>query len=301
MPPTVPHRDNHAAMAAANDSETYFDNGAGRTVSQSQIKRTKQLVGQALADRRSLARDRILRGGWTTRVTEAAVELTANMVWKEISSYMTCIQEFCHKFAGLGDFCVDLEAIGSFLDAQLHKLIAFRAMEKDFQIPGSIIRKADQKNDDGVFKYAWFRSVLQELQGVDTGAAAIWLQPYRADGEQTTTGDCDSRPVRVNQVVGRKRARDSLEEVDMNISPTKIKVESIEDISPDRYSPREHPRGTTSTAVEDNHGESETQVDRRTLTVLFHGMGTGRDGAKESEHVQVYVPRTARGVTINFL
>ena len=37
----------------------------------------------------------------------------------------------------------------------------------------------------------------------------------------------------------------------------------------------------------------------RTLTVLFHGMRN--DGAEELEHVQLYVPRTSKGVTINFL
>lgn len=56
--------------------------------------------------------------------------------------------------------------------------------------------------------------------------------------------------------------------------------------------------GTGATGGADN-GAEVMHTARRTLKVIFHG--TEDDDDEESEHVQVYVPRTAKGVTINLL
>lgn len=308
VPPTEPHRENHAVNdTAKHDAGKLVSNGAGGTTSWKEIKRTKQLVGQALEDRRRLARDRILRGGWAAHVAEAAINLTMRMAWKDHTSSMTCVQRLIHTFVDLGEHCDDLGAIRAFLDANIHKLVAYRAMERDFQVPYPIARRAEQMAGDGTFKYDWFRLVLQELQGLESGAVAIWLRPYRADGGEATEGGFDNgSSAQVEQSGGRKRSGDELdEELDVAIPTTRVKLEPAEDVPadldtlPQSRSNSHYARAPSPEVVYSNGGEDGRQAGRRTLTVLFDGMRM--DGAEESEHVQVYVPRTAKGVTINFL
>jgi hypothetical protein len=323
--------------AVKDTADAYVDNGVGRMVSRKHADETRQLVGQALEDRRRSARDRIRRSGWVSDTAEMAIRYVEQVAWKDTPSKMSCVQHFIRSAEELGEFCTDLKAIRCFLNKSIHKLITFHAMDKDFHVPHCIVRRANQTAADGDFKYLWFRLWIQEYQNLDKTPAAFWVEPYRAQGEEVTTGGFNSGPGRIHQgdtSVGRsatspattalssslgqniniprietsqisvdhsdhmrkrKRAPDDVEELDTDVLTTEVKRESTEDVLGNDYDD-----GTASAHTEEaEDGEDKREARKRTLTVLFHGMRG--DDAKESEHVQVYVPRTAKGVTINFL
>ncbi|POS77717.1 hypothetical protein DHEL01_v203878 [Diaporthe helianthi] len=332
------YQQNHHVQGLANVDDTYVDNGVGGKVSQHEIKTTHQLVGEALEDRRTQARDRIRGGGWKAHIAEFAVRYTRQIAWKDRPYNMMCVSRFIRSVLHLGELLEgrskeededENEAdIRGFLDGNIHKLIAFHAMDKAFQIPHCIVRRTSLKTTDGAFKYAWFRSVLRELQGLD---AAFWLRPYRTNGAREATpehGLFDSGFARVEQGVeespwgqldtststikplvisqginnhgrGLKRARGSMEELHVDLFTPGVKQEADEDGSLQGPGSSLNDSATLTEMERGDDGEGEKEVGRRTLTVLFHGMRS--DVAKESEHVQVYVPRTAKGVTINFL
>jgi len=318
--------------------DAYVDNGAGRMVSRKHADETRQLVGQALEDRRRSARDRIRRSGWTADMAEMVIRYVEQIAWKDTPSKMSCVQKFIRSAEELGEFCTDLKAIRCFLNKSIHKLIAFHAMDKDFNVPHCIVRRANQTAADGTFKYLWFRLWIQEYQNLDKTPAAFWVEPYRAQGEEVTTGGFTSGPGRIHQAdtrggttatlpattalgssLGqninmptmetsqisvdlsdhmrkRKRAPDDVEELDTDVLATEVKRESTEDVLGNDYDD-----GVISADTEEaEDGDDKREAGRRSLTVLFHGM-RGDDAKESSEHVQVYVPRTARGVTINFL
>lgn len=107
----------------------------------------------------------------------------------------------------------------------------------------------------------------------------------------------------------RQRGSDETDYLEMNDLIKRVKRESTEDeVIGSRESTQEAGTCEIDTGDENEFKESEWEWNEgkgmihakgRSLTVLFHGM-MSRD-AEESEHVQVYVPRTSKGVTINFL
>lgn len=323
------------------DGNSHIDNGVGGIVSQRQRDITRQLVGQALEDRRRLARDRIIRGGWKAHIASMAIGYIEQIAWKDLPSSMTCVQNFVKKVQELGEFFNDLKAIRCFLDRNIHKFITFHAMEKDFRVPDYFVRKASQTGPDGDLKYLWFRLFIREYQGRGITTSESLVQPYRAQGDEVTAGGFTSGARQIDQggISGgttatsrattalsyspgqdikiptietsrisvdasdhtkkRKRAFDDAEEPDTGVLTTKVKKESTEDGFAEILGNRCDDGIAMVDIGAENTGEDRRQAKKRTLTVLFHGMRS--DDAEESEHVQVYVPHTAKGVTINFL
>lgn len=299
------------------------------------------VTGQALEDRRRQAQDRIAQGGWKADVAKMASEYVGKTKWKDTSSKVWGVFSFIKDAEDLGELCSDWRAIRQFLDKNIHKFIVFHAMEKDFKVPEYLIRKANQRRSDGVLKYPWLRSFIREYQGLGRTTADSLVQVYKDQGDEliadeslihaghvrqggssggaiaTTPGTMTMNPSRSHAVKipstqpcemalnerahGRKRQRifDEREDLDIGNSSKKIKRESTEDrFGESQFTTQERDTYTVSKS-ETDHGKDMMHVKGRTLTVLFDGMRL--EGDDESELVQVYVPRTSKGVTINFL
>ncbi|KAL1869172.1 hypothetical protein Daus18300_005709 [Diaporthe australafricana] len=196
-------------------------------------------------------------------------------------------------------------------------------MEKDFNIPKTFILKASEIRADKTLKYPWFRSFINEYVGLTKPTANSLVDVFKnqagvlsiqSDKDQLFQPDCGwstqvalatepATAVRTSSYscgeppgsqrlnthsTKRQKTRDQTEGLE-----THVKTEPTDDGLPEMHVPHTSDSGGTNDA--NASGSRRT----RTLTVLFHGM---RDAdIEESEHVQVYVPRNSKGVTINFL
>ncbi|KAI7774363.1 hypothetical protein LA080_008837 [Diaporthe eres] len=149
-------------------------------------------------------------------------------------------------------------------------------------------------------------------QGEDSGKKATPVPD--AAGMSASCGHedietCCATPDR--SVYSRKRQRgpDRTDDLETDDLIKRVKRESTED-EVIRSRDRTQEAGTCEVDMGDGNeckanecewdeGKGMIHAKGRSLTVLFHGMRS--HGGQESDHVQVYVPRTSKGVTINFL
>lgn len=304
-----------------------------------------RISGRALQDRRRLGEDRISRGGWKPEIAELAIDYIQRVAWYDRPSKIWGVRCFVRDAENLGERCEDSKAIRAFLDRNIHKFIAFHAMNKDFQVPDYLVRKADQRRGDWVLKYPWLRSFIREYQGQARSTVDSLVQVYKDQGGTITANDRTSQATYVDQggnsgkemtpvpdAVGmavsgsvgmsascgredtetcpltpdhsrysrkRQQKMDSIDDLDTNNLIKRVKRESTEDEAIESRDRTQEADTFEIDTGEGNEGKRMIHAKGRSLTVLFHGM-MGHDG-QESEHVQVYVPRTSKGVTINFL
>lgn len=307
----------------------------------------KRLTGVDLENRKRQAEDRIRRGGWKADIVEMAIEFAQDHSWSDVDANNSPVRAFMRNLENLGELCDDMKVIRGFLDMNIHKFVAFHAMEKDFKVLSYFVHKANQRRGDRVLKYPWFRSFIREYQGgpreteeslvqaykdqVDEPQASGRRdQPARANNDGTIHVSLPTAPTTVatdasladdvnnpssdrrrvrrdNKGHRRKRQRifDDPEDLHNNNLMKNIKTEPTEDdfIGFQDEGDEADASGAGMQGISDtggaDDGEEIIHHKRRTLKVLLHGMRD--DGAEESEHVQVYVPRTSKGVTINFL
>lgn len=337
------------ARGAADDSDYEMPDDDEDEVEQKVRKpaRDMRLTGVDLETRRRQARGRILAGGWKPDIAEMAIECAESRLWTDTTGRNHIIREFAKDAANLGELCNDIKAIRGFLDANIHKFIAFHAMEKNFEVPSYVITKAKQRTGDRVLKYPWLRSFIREYQGLPSGMNESWVQGYKEHPDESQASVRTSQPaptdndgsIRVAIVTApetvtlgssfandtkdssperhqltrdnkrhsgkRRHVFDDSEDLENHDLTKRIKTEPTEDDF-FGFHDQGHEADTSGAGMQDlvrTGGEDNSQEiihnKRRTLTVMFHGMKD--DDAKESEHVQVYVPRTAKGVTINLL
>lgn len=304
-------------------------------------RRDTRVTGLDLENRRRQARDRILRGGWKADIAEMAIECAESKAWSDSTANNYSVRAFVRDMERLGQQCTDIKVFRGFLDRNIHKFVAFHAMDKDFKVPGYLVSKANERRGDRALKHPWFRAFIREYQGSPSGADESLVQGYKDQADEPETGVGRSQPattdpngsIRVtitttsatsanttndpvverdqvklnNEGHGRKRNRvfDDSEDVEDYDLAKRIKTEPTEDDFFGSQYPG-HETDTSTASIRDlavrgaqDDGQEMIHNTRRTLTVMFHGMRD--DDADESELVQVYVPRTAKGVTINLL
>lgn len=338
------------ASAAVDESEyviTEEEEEDGEEMAVHKRRRDARVTGVSLVNRRRQAKDRILQGGWRADIAEMAIECAESRAWSDTTASNWSVRAFARDAEKLGELCTDMRAIRAFLDTNIHKFIAFHAMEKDFQVPRYLVYKANQRRGDRVLKYPWFRSFIREYQGSPSSANNSWVQRYKDQAGEPRASDRTSQPAPIdhegsiratittapatvamdappanetndpaaewdqvtlnNEEHSRKRDRvfDDSEDLENFDLAKRIKTEPTEDdFFGSQY--QGHKTETTGATIqgvagtgEEDGGQEMIHNIRRTLTVMFHGMRD--DDSEESEHVQVYVPRTAKGVTINLL
>lgn len=338
-PRSQPGLAGHTAEVAGNDNTN--TETSQRKAASCRKDRDRPVTGVALENRRKQARDRITRGGWKGRIASMAIEYTQKRAWYDKCCSVSGIKLFIKEAEKLGESCSDWDAIRSFLDSNIHRFIAFHAMEKDFMVPGYIIRKAERARADRTLIYPWLYSFIREYQGQGQSTPMSLVSAYRDPDVEPTAGYLASSPGRVHQgksscelavpapasvamnsSPGQRSKTPSVETVQMTPSRKdehrKRQLASEETEEPAANDPikkvkRESTEADLLGTRDNGHGADivdasvggthdcrvQSHTKGRTLTVLFHGMRS--EGAAESEHVQVYVPRTSRGVTINFL
>lgn len=282
---------------------------------------------------------------------------------------------FLRRAEGLGVQCSNMKKIRRVLDRDIHRFIAIHAMQKEFQVPKYLIRKANQRMGEDGFMYPWLRSFIREYRGLPRETEESLIQVYREQdagdrGAEPARADHDggthivtpaapeptapetaatepetpepdvpeasaqapapeapaSNPSRARAVSEpngeprqlalannerrrkRRRILHGHDNLNTNNPAKKVKTERVEDdlveLQDTGY------EATTSGAGSQDAARAISSLTydirgvphagKRTLTVFFHGMTT--EGAEGMEsHVQVYVPRTSSGVTINFL
>ncbi|KAI3400392.1 hypothetical protein diail_3409 [Diaporthe ilicicola] len=299
-------------------------------VETTKVRHNTRLQGPKLEDRRKQARDRINSAGWTSSVGEMAIDFAEARAWDDRPGSVQSVKNFVREIEALGDNCTDVSAIRDFLDRNIHKFIAMNAMEKDFNIPKSLILKASERRTDRSLKYPWFRSFLDEYLG-QTNPADSMIDIYRSQSGGIFDTDLPNQAYHV-----KEEYDGSLQVALPRNSATALASSSYSDErfkgaqTSNTYSNKRQKTGNqtgdldafvkqeptgddfteaTGEGKKDvphmtgtgqiNDARPKGDIRNRTLTVLFHGM---RDAdIEESEHVQVYVPRNSKGVTINFL
>lgn len=327
---------NHVARVPV-DGNSYGKAQKGKTTTPQIHECPDRISGRALQDRRRLGEDRISRGGWKPEIAELAIDYIHRVAWYDRPSKIWGVRCFVRDAENLGERCEDSKAIRAFLDRNIHKFIAFHAMNKDFQVPDYLVRKADQRRGDWVLKYPWLRSFIREYQGQarstvdslvqihkdqsgtitanDRTSQATYVDQGGNSGKEMTPvseavgmsasrshEDIETRPVTPNHSgESRKRQRrvDSIDDLESNDLIKRVKRESTEDEVIESRERTQEADACELGICEGNEGKAIIHAKGRNLTVLFHGMTS--HGGQESEHVQVYVPRTSKGVTINFL
>ncbi|KAG6358510.1 hypothetical protein INS49_014394 [Diaporthe citri] len=299
-------------------------------------RNSKRVIGVDLENRRRQAEDRIRRGGWKVDIAEMAVEFAEAHSWNDSDANNYTVRAFMRDAENLGELCDDMKAIRGFLDMNIHKFIAFHAMEKDFKVLDYFIHKANQRRGDRVLKYPWFRSFIREYQGGPRQTEESLVQAYKSQVDEPQSSGHTDQPARENSDgtihvslptepatvatdasparhvnnpsnerrlvrldnkrhrTKRQRIFDDPKDLEDNNLMTNIKTEPTED---DFIGFQDEGDEADTGGADD--GEEIIHTRRRTLKVLLHEMRD--DGAEESDHVQVYVPRTSKGVTINFL
>lgn len=307
----------------------------------------KRVIGVDLENRKRQAEDRIRRGGWKVDIADMAIEFAWAHSWSDSGANNYTVRAFMRDAENLGELCSDMKAIRGFLDMNIHKFVAFHAMEKNFKVLDYFIHKANQRRADRVFKYPWFRSFIREYQGRPRETEESLVQVYKDQVDESQAWDHTDQPAAGNsdgtihvslptasapgaadaslahginnpntqgrQVTlrnrghGRKRQRifDEPEDVEnanlmklVKTEPTEDDFIGFQDEGDEADTMEAGIQAFAGTGgLED--GEEIIHTQRRTLKVLFHEMRD--DNAEETEHVQVYVPRTSKGVTINFL
>lgn len=311
-------------------------------------RRNPRLIGVDLEQRRRQASDRIRQGGWKADVAEMAIEWTEAKAWNDEDAKNFSLRAFARDVEGLGELCSDMETIRGFLDDNIHKFIAFHAMQRDFKVPPYLVHKADQRRRDRRLKYPWLRSFIREYQGAPSGTHESLVQVYKDhvdehhDSDRTpqpappdfggsihvavptapTTAALDAafaheisdpHPDKRQMTPGnsrhsrkrRHRTFDNHLDLRSNGMMKRVRKSATEDdfigIQHTDYEANTGDAGAEGlggTGGEDD-GVKVMHTVRRTVKVIFHG--TEDDDDEESEHVQVYVPRMAKGVTINLL
>lgn len=329
----------HAADAEIDDS--LFEKASKPGMVPHKKDNRQPLTGRALGDRRRLAAGHITQGGWRADITEMALDYIEQIAWYETSGRVWGVRCFCREAEELGELCSDWQAIRQFLDKNIHKFIAFQAMERDFEVPDFLVRKGNQRRSDGALKYPWLRSFIRECQGMSKTTAESLLQAYKDQSDGFSADEAVVAPAQVLQgrtsggaiastpgtmatnlslghegkttasqtcqmpldqnAHGRKRQRplDDSEDLDICDPIKSVKRESSEEgfVESQDMTLEPDTREAVTNGIDD--GKEMIHMKGRTLTVLFDGMR--HEGDDESELVQVYVPRTSKGVTINFL
>lgn len=380
VPPTVQpgqHNEPQTTSIMTNESEGAAADGSqheggGSDAPGAQVRRGKKtdLTEEQLQSRRELAEERIRRGGWRPDVAEMAIQVTQAYVWNDAPSTVWNVSLFLRRAEGLGEQCSNMKKIRRVLDSEIHRFIAIHAMQKNFQVPRYLVRKANRRGGDNGFKYPWFRSFIREYQGLPRDTEESLVQPYRERVDEPARGGdhggirvatpagpepavlepvatepaapepdvpepavpeaaapapsraravsepngVPRQPTLANNERRRKRqralhGRENPKTDNTNNPAKKVKTEPTGEDDLIELQDTGYEATTTSGAgAQDAAGSPPLTYDirgvphagKRTLTVFFHGMTA--EGAEGSEtHVQVYVPRTSSGVTINFL
>lgn len=310
-------------------------------------RRNSRVLGVELEHRRRQAEDRIRQGGWKADLAEMAIEWAAAKSWFDEGSKNHSVRAFARDAESLGELCGDMKAIRGFLDRNIHKFIAFHAMEKDFKVPDYLVNKASQRRRDRRLKYPWLRSFIREYQGAPIGTHESLVQVYKDQGHEhhdrartrgpaptdhdgsilvsvsttpSTAGTDASSAHQINDGRpdmhhvtlgntrrGRKRRHQTFDDSqDLGNKDMMKRVKTmvtegdftgIQDTDCEADTGDAGMEGPDGTGGADD-GEEVIRTSRRALKVVFDG--TESDGAEASEHLQVYVPRTSKGVTINF-
>ncbi|KAK2609406.1 hypothetical protein N8I77_002903 [Diaporthe amygdali] len=328
---------NNASMVSMDNNRC--DKTSERSITIKRPRRQTRLTGLTLENRRRLAKDRIIQGGWKPDITEMAIEYVEAKTWNDKPSSVWGVTEFIRKAEELGELCSDTSKIRDFLDRHVHEFIAFYAWEKDFNVPKYLEVKAGQRRTDRALKYPWLRSFIREYQGQATDPDESLLRDYReqvdalpasAGTDQDTQVDlCENSDMSItyapdtgvmdsslNQGTGipiigtsvvvakkdddtkRQQIFDLTEGLEYQDHVKKVKIEATDDDFIDNGGHR-HKADTSGARAEITNEDKVRDNGRRKLTVLFHGMKN--NGEEETEHVQVYVPRNSKGVTIHFL
>lgn len=310
-------------------------------------RRNSRVLGVELEHRRRQAEDRIRQGGWKADLAEMAIEWAGSKSWFDEGSKNHSVRAFARDAESLGELCSDMKAIRGFLDKNIHKFIAFHAMEKDFKVPDYLVNKASQRRRDRRLKYPWLRSFIREYQGAPSAIHESLVQVYKEQVDEhhdrvrtlqsaptdldgsihvavptapTTVGTDassagqinDGRPDMFHVTLGNTRRRrkrrhqtfddsQGLENSDMMKTATTFSDENdfidMQDTNYEADTGDAGVKGPGGTGGA-NDGHEVIRTSRGALKVVFHG--TEDDDVEESEHLQVYVPRTSKGVTINF-
>lgn len=168
--------------------------------------------------------------------------------------------------------------------------------------------QAYKDQGDGIAANDHTKQAIDVGQGEYSGNKATPVPD--ASGMSASCGHEDSETYRVtldHSEYGRKRQRgpDRTDDLETDDLIKRVKREPTED---DVIRSRDRTQGAGTCEIDTGDGnECEGNEGKgmmihakgRTLTVLFHGMMS--HGGQDSDHVQVYVPRTSKGVTINFL
>lgn len=291
-------------------------------------RRNSRVLGVELEHRRRQAEDRIHQGGWKADLAEMAIEWAAAKSWFDEGSKNHSVRAFARDAESLGELCGDMKAIRGFLDRNIHKFIAFHAMEKDFKVPDYLVNKASQRRRDRRLRYPWLRSFIREYQGAPSDMHESLVQVYKDQVDEhhersrtrqpappdfggsihvavstalSTAGTDassvhqinDGRPDMHHVTLGsNKRRRKRVKTMVTGDDFTGIQDTDYEADTGDAG--MDGPGGAGGA----DGGEDVIRTSRRALKVIFDG--TEDDNAEESEHLQVYVPRTSKSVTINF-
>lgn len=311
-------------------------------------RRNPRVIGVDLENRRRQAEDRIRQGGWKADVAEMAIEWTQAKAWNDDDAKNFSLRAFVRNAESLGELCSDMKAIRGFLDDNIHKFIAFHAMQKDFKVPDYLVNKASQRRRDRCLKYPWLRSFIREYQGAPSGTHESLVQVYKDHVDEhhdsdripqpaapdfgesiyvavptaPTTAALDSafaheisdphpdmRQMTLENSTRRRKRRhrtfyDDLDLRNNKMTKTATTFSDEYDFIDMENTDYEADTGDAGVAGLGGTGgandvEEVIHAGRRAVKVVFHA--TEDDEAEESEHVQVYVPRTAKGVTINLL
>lgn len=315
-------------------------------------RRNSRVLGAELEHRRRQAEDRIRQGGWKADLAEMAIEWATTKSWFDEGSRNHSIRAFARDAESLGQSCSDMKAIRAFLDKNIHKFIAFHAMQKDFKVPDYLVNKASQRRRDRRLKYPWLRSFIREYQGAPSSMQESLVQVYKGHVEKHQNNDRaaqqappdsggsihvavptapstvgtdassagqinDGRPdvfhaTLENSTRRRKRRHrtfdDDLDLRNNNMMKRATTFENenhlndfivMQDTEYEAATGDAGVGGGLGVAGGASDGEEVIHAGRRAVKVVFHA--TEDEKAEQSEHVQVYVPRTAKGVTINLL
>lgn len=335
MAQSHPHVPNHVSRVPVGEKSNGKTENGERTP---QVYESPDRInGRELQNRRRLGEDLISRGGWRPEIAELAIEYIQRGAWYDRPSKIWGVRCFVREAEDLGELCEDWKAIRGFLDRNIHRFIAFHAMNKDFQVPSYLVRKADQRTGGWALKYPWLRSFIREYQGQARSTAESLVQAYKDQGGviaandhtnqaadvdqdgnsgkamtpvpdavdmsascgQEENGTCPVTPEHSGHGKKRQRGMDSIHDLEINDLIKRVKRESTEE---EVLGSRDRTQEASTREIDTgewNEGKEIIHAKGRSLTVLFHGMTS--HGGQESEHVQVYVPRTSKGVTINFL
>ncbi|KAJ0116584.1 hypothetical protein J7T55_009734 [Diaporthe amygdali] len=332
-----PNVGNHASILSMDNNR--YDKTSKRSMATERPKRQTRLTGLTLENRRRLAKDRIIQGGWKPDITEMAIEYVEARKWNDSPGSVSGVRQFIRKAEDLGELCSDTSKIRAFLNRHIHEFIAFHAWEKDFNVPKYFEFKAGQRRTDRTLKYPWLRSFIREYQGQATDPAESLLRDYREQvdalpasvgTDQDTRADLcgnsdmsityapdievmdsslkqgmESPSIETSLAVAtkddkkkRRQTFDLTEGLENQDHVKKVKTEATDDDFVDNGG-HHHKANTSGARAEEMNDDRVRDNRKRTLTVLFHGMKNDRE--EETEHVQVYVPRNCKGVTIHFL